>query len=1045
MVKITTLNCEKEYYKNILLFKPTKDNYSIKIEDDNEFSFYLKTKNNLKFNNCESSQIDDKKYIVANKKIELFENYKSKKKSIIIQGFKIHKEINNYDKEINNYDKEINNFCHIYNSTIDEIKSNAKVEFRYFCFRYLNYVRNITLPNIKLSLKNEAVLIEYRKFPHIEFILRNNINKLGNDWSHTVVCGTLNYDYVKIIVESISQNIKIIKTEYENLNQSTYSKFMASVEFWNLFSGEKILIYQEDSIIFKSNINDFINWDYIGAPWPKNQNDNINSVGNGGFSLRTKQCMIDVINKISLEDTVFESSTTNYMKNCGMTIGPEDVYFSLNMLRYGIGKVANWDSAYKFSSESFANPNSLGGHNFWINDSNWKKRLYSDIVIQFKPTYKTNDLEHRGGWKSVIENLSNNDLFNENSDFIFFDLIERYFLWDTNYICDKKWAGIIHCTQYSPPYLEIANISNLFKNINFINSLDNCVFIISLSNYVSEYLNEQFKKINKNIEIYSLHHPVYNDSTIPKFNLNNFINNKKKYLIQIGQQLRKMTSIYLVTIPNYKKMWLTGTKNIDKCVNLLRKEIIFLKIKMKNFHKVIMKYTDTFEEYDMLLTKNIVFVDLFDASANNTVLECILRNTPIVINKIPAIIEYLGQDYPLYFNDLTEVNDLLTPLNIKNAHEYLSKINKEKFELSYFTSKLVNIIQKNLHIINKYSININIIKNNINNNENISALVIKNENKKINYQIINCDNKNEIDRSLYVFDNMIKIIRDFNINIEQDKVIYHYKSDACSYNGNIFPLLSHSKKNANQNVILWNLTKNSSFVHWDLQEYLKCPDEIEWEHKENIFFFSGINSGNSFDNIEFPWFKNRSSRTKLLLESLKLNNKYKKMCKILFYGLENYDLIKSNIDNIDKLNELYGNLLKKDKKIEDLQNEIKIILNYVKPKIELKEIYKNKFIFCSEGFDVSAQLSWVLASNSVAICPPFEYENIIINPKELKPYVHYVPIDVDYSNLEKVIKWCLSHEEECKKINSNAKKYMKYFLDEDKMKEYHKDILLKIL
>ena len=37
------------------------------------------------------------------------------------------------------------------------------------------------------------------------------------------------------------------------------------------------------------------------------------------------------------------------------------------------------------------------------------------------------------------------------------------------------------------------------------------------------------------------------------------------------------------------------------------------------------------EEYDKLLSENIIFVELYDSSANNLVIECIARNTPILI------------------------------------------------------------------------------------------------------------------------------------------------------------------------------------------------------------------------------------------------------------------------------------------------------------------------------------------------------------------------------------------------------------------------------
>ena len=55
---------------------------------------------------------------------------------------------------------------------------------------------------------------------------------------------------------------------------------------------------------------------------------------------------------------------------------------------------------------------SLGGHNFWLNNPKWKNLLYETAVIQFKPMYDMNSLEHRGGWKSVLENLENINFFN---------------------------------------------------------------------------------------------------------------------------------------------------------------------------------------------------------------------------------------------------------------------------------------------------------------------------------------------------------------------------------------------------------------------------------------------------------------------------------------------------------------------------------------------------------------------------------------------------------------------------------------------------------
>ena len=276
----------------------------------------------------------------------------------------------NENNTIDDYYSHINNFSNIYKNNMSQILSNPKIEFRYLCYKHIEDIRKLTLPEIRLNNKYEAVLIEYRCFPHIEFLIRNMIHKLGSEWSHTIVCGTLNYNYISGLCNNIDKNIKVIRTRFDNLMPPyQYSEYLATEEFWKMFVGEKILLYQEDSIIFGTNINDFINYDYVGAPWRKNCGLNTYDVGNGGFSLRTKQIMIDVINK-------YPYNTRNKLF--------EDVYFTKTMIEHNIGKVAKWEIATFFSSELIYNPASLGGHAFWLSNKNWKTLVYDKIINKIK-------------------------------------------------------------------------------------------------------------------------------------------------------------------------------------------------------------------------------------------------------------------------------------------------------------------------------------------------------------------------------------------------------------------------------------------------------------------------------------------------------------------------------------------------------------------------------------------------------------------------------------------------------------------------------------
>jgi hypothetical protein len=602
---------------------------------------------------------------------------------------------------INNDINILQFFLQWYNISFEEFNKNLKIQFRFECFKNINFIKNISLPPILENSNLEAVLIEFRCFPHLEFIIRNNIIKLGSKWSHTVICGNLNYDYMFKLCENISTKIKVIKTNFDNLIPSEYSRFLTTFDFWNLLKGKKILIYQEDSLIFKNNIDDFLYFDYIGAPWTNDKNDNKSCVGNGGFSLRTKEIMIKVLNTLSIDKTQFNTNTLEYMKNTNSFFPPEDVYFTKTMEDFNIGILSDWNSAMKFSTESVNYTDSLGGHNFWYSDPNWLDRIYKFNIVSFKPHYDLSILEHRGGWTHVLKKLEECHFFNQNSNFHFFDIIEKEFLWRKDYYCDNKWGGVLHCTPNTPPYLKEIDLEEMFKNENFIKSLYNCVFIVSLSDSLTKYLMKKIKcELKLNLPIYTLFHPVVSDN-IPLFEMQKFIINENKILIQIGQQLRKMTSIYLLNSLNCSKLWLTGTKNMEKVKDLLEKEINFLNIDRNLLNNNIsMYYTETFEEYDQLLSHNLVFVDLFDAAANNTILECIVRNTPIIINKINPVVEYLGDDYPLYFNQLDDVKYLINTQKIEEAHNYLKNMDKTKFTLNYFVNKLFDII--NEHFLKYY-------------------------------------------------------------------------------------------------------------------------------------------------------------------------------------------------------------------------------------------------------------------------------------------------------------------------------------------------------
>lgn len=328
----------------------------------------------------------------------------------------------------------------------------------------------------------------------------------------------------------------------------------------------------------------------------------------------------------------------------------------------------------------------------WTDAEEWTpehtRRFFTQIVIQFRPYHRMDGLEFRGGWKSALQKLEDLHFFSADSPYPFFDILEQHFYDRSTYTCTEKWAGVIHLTPNGPSYLRDESIRELFDHPPFVNSLEHCMVLFTLSTYVTQFIQSELARINRTITIITLKHPVVMDNIVP-FSMEKYVANPEKKFLQVGQQYRKVTSIYRVSAPGHTKLWLTGTRNFPKLYRLLKKEAQYLEIDIGRV-MIPMLYTDTFEEYDELLSQNVVFVDLFDAAANNTVLECIVRKTPILVNRVGGIAEYLGEDYPLYFSTLDEVPGLLTIDNLTRAHEYLKNICVQDLTMDAFVGGLLS-------------------------------------------------------------------------------------------------------------------------------------------------------------------------------------------------------------------------------------------------------------------------------------------------------------------------------------------------------------------
>lgn len=368
----------------------------------------------------------------------------------------------------------------------------------------------------------------------------------------------------------------------------------------------------------------------------------------------------------------------------------------------------------------------------WIINDYYQKYYYKEINTE-KITIINKNFQtlHRSGWQYVVDNLILQLNAQDNLKPLIIDtFIDKTFNWNYNFYSYKcvvpyktAWVGFIHHTYSS--YNNDYNCDTLFQNTGFLESLLQCKCIFVMSEYLQILIEDSLHKINCHVPVINLVHPTENPDII--FNWDLFTQNSNKQLIQVGNWLRNVFGIYRVDLPktsiikqksilqnnnsaNYfpppnfieilknqlNTIEDTAPNAIDICRNSFQnmhiKGLFDTIVDMENSVKTISYLNNT--DYDNLLSQNIVFLNLVDASAVNTLIECISRCTPIIVNKLPAIVELLGTNYPLYYKNYYEVSLILDDTErIRHGYLYLRDLDKTKFDITTFTTNLMNIIK----------------------------------------------------------------------------------------------------------------------------------------------------------------------------------------------------------------------------------------------------------------------------------------------------------------------------------------------------------------
>lgn len=304
-------------------------------------------------------------------------------------------------------------------------------------------------------------------------------------------------------------------------------------------------------------------------------------------------------------------------------------------------------------------------------------------MLTFRP-YPVCQHAHCFGWDYLIHKLYQNLALGEGG-IVLDDFVETYF-WEI----DKKphsspWIGILHYTPTAPTHLGGKTLEDLLKLEKFQESLKWCKLLVVLCHTTREFLLDKIA-----IPIKVVHMAK---EAICNFSLDAYLENPTMF--HAGHYLRSYAKYYYFNTDLKRILNICYPWHLEA----LSKDLAFHEVCPCDFKQRVAVFNGFLpdSEYVELLRTRLSFCWLYDSGANNAVLESIVSHAPIVVNRISPIVEYLGDDYPLYFDNICHDPDRFllnqeilskTILYLKNRSKYFTCDKFVEFFLSIKASDL---------------------------------------------------------------------------------------------------------------------------------------------------------------------------------------------------------------------------------------------------------------------------------------------------------------------------------------------------------------------
>jgi hypothetical protein len=233
----------------------------------------------------------------------------------------------------------------------------------------------------------------------------------------------------------------------------------------------------------------------------------------------------------------------------------------------------------------------------------------------------------------------------------------------------RPWIGIVHVPVDLPAWSDVRRSpARLLRSEMFEASLPNCRGLVTLTSALAA----EIRSLLPEVPVATLYHPT--EFSGRRWRYAAYVEGGET-VVQVGFWLRRLSAIHFLDVDSGRKRVLLPFQEAAMARYLRAAAEEGRESGAPPFGQwqtgVVDRLADG--DYDALLERSLVFLNLYNAAASNTVIECMVRATPVLVNRLPALEEYLGAAYPLFYTDMEEAGAMARDRDrVAAAHEYLA-------------------------------------------------------------------------------------------------------------------------------------------------------------------------------------------------------------------------------------------------------------------------------------------------------------------------------------------------------------------------------------